>query len=518
MSLGLALLLLAAAPPASASAAPRPKLVLAISVDSLGSELFARMRPRFHHGFKVLLDEGATLQGRYRYAETVTAAGHATLSTGAQPSQHGIVGNYVFDRESRKPSPLLVEGGAAALRSQTLSDHLIAATGGKSRAIAISVKARAALALGGLQGTSLWFDRATGGFQGAGPEQPAWLAPFNARALADAHFSEAWELSEPPERYQGQDAQAGEADAAGLGRTFPHPLKGGAAKVGPASRAAVELSPFMNDVLVELARAAIEGASLGRRDTPDLLWVSFSSPDLVHHAFGPDSWEMQDMLLRLDQSVGRLIDAAAAAVGGREQLAVLVTADHGGQALPELWVAQGLPAKRVLGEPLEQDLSAALLRQFGLAQAVVAIEGVDVYLSPDTERAPTPGVQLRRAAADHLRRNPEVAFAVARDDLPGARGSAPQALRNSYFPGRSGDVLFVLRQFRVLAGEAHGASHGTPYPYDTDVPVLLWGAGVRKGTYPGRIDPADLAPTLGALLGVGPPPDAQGRARREVLR
>lgn len=515
-----------------------PRLTLVISVDSVGTDLLLRMRPRLKGGLAQLMNQGAFFPDtRYEYAEAVTAAGHATLATGANPWRHGIVGNRIFNRNTGKSDamysdpahPVLevppVENDDASpevLMAETVSDRLRLATQGKGKSIAISSKARAAIGLTGRLGQAWWFSENVGKFVTGtyyAKEFPAWVKAFNDKRLPDAVFGKDWTLSAPQNQYVGDDDRPFETDAFGMGRTFPHKMTGGLDSPGSRFYSAVACSPYMADILVQLAKAAIDGEKLGKDDVPDLLQVSFSPPDRVYHHFGPYSWEMQDMLLRLDRAIGELISAAERAAGGRGNLLIVLAADHGGAAIPEEWAAAGLPGVRVDTDALMKALNKELNGKFG-ADLVIGSEELDVYLNNKViADKKLDGATVRRAAAQWLARQPSVAVAVAKDDLGDTSAAAGfvRSMRLSYYPERSGDVLFLPKPFNALSSDPVGANHGTPYSYDVQVSVVFAGKGIKPGTFIQRISPVDVAPTLSALLEIGEPAMAEGVPRPEIV-
>ncbi len=409
---------------------------------------------------------------------------------------------------------------AAALMAETFADRLKLSTQGKGKVISIAAKARAAIAMGGKLGTAFWFHEPVGRFITGTyylKELPTWLKVFNDKKSADAFATKDWPLLAPAKEYTGTDDRPYEADVFGMGRTFPHPLNGGVPSPGPQSYAAFASSPFSNDLLVQAAKAAIDGEQLGKDDVPDLLAVSFSAFDRIYHLYGPYSFEVQDAALRLDKALGDLIAAAEKAAGGRANLAVVLCADHGGAAIPEEWAAAGVDGVRVNPETLQAGLKKELSDRYK-GDFVTAIEEVDVYLDQkliETKKLDAPAI--RRAAAGWLNKQPDVAFAVARDDLESATGPYAAALRAGYYPERSGDVLFVLKQYRVLESESSGTSHGAPYSYDNEVPLLLLGRGVKPGFYPATVRAIDVAPTVSSLMEMGNPALSEGTVRAEGL-
>ncbi|MCY1079407.1 alkaline phosphatase family protein [Archangium lansingense] len=531
----LSLLLLLTALPALAKP---PRLTLFITVDAMGSDLLLRTKPRLKGGLRQLIDSGAFYPyARYEYAKPRTAPGHTTLATGANPWRHGIVDNRIIDRATGKPervfpdpahpvleAPLSLEDVSPAnLMAETFADRLRLTTQEQGKAIALSGKARSAIPLAGRLGQAYWYDETVGKFVTGTwytKELPGWLKTFNAANPSDTWFSKTWEPLLPRSEYVGEDDRPYEGEFYGLGRVFPHPLTGGLPSPGPQSYTAFAISPLSLDVVVKAARAAIEGENLGKDEVPDLLAVSFSATDRVYHQYGPNSWEMQDTMYRLDKAVGDLVALAERAAGGRANLLVVLSADHGGAAVPEQWAASGVGAERVDPRVLSKGLTEALRTQFPGTDITATVEELDVYLGGKTlEGGKVDGAAVRRAAAAWLLKQPAIPLAVARDDLytmPDVAGLV-EPLRRGYYPGRSGDVLFVVKPFHVISAEAVGTNHGAPYAYDQLVPLILAGKGVKPGIYPREISTTDVAPTVAALLEMNLPASAEGEPRYEAL-
>ncbi len=531
---GLALAVLLLAAPVLAKP---PRLVLFITVDSLGTDLLLRNRSHLHAGLATLLDKGAFFpDARYEQAEVMTAPGHSVLSTGAYPWRTGIVSNRVFNRTTGKEEPIFWDAGhpvlgapagpddssPEAMLAETLADHLRLFTGGRGKAVVLAGKARSAIALAGRLGSPFWFSEGvgrlvTGTFYAK--ELPAWVRALNDRRLPDQAFALSWSLSLPEKAYSGQDDRPFEADSLGMKRKFPHPLSAGLTAPGSQSYTAFASSPYLDEFLVDAAKAALTAEQLGKDEIPDLLAVSFSALDRIYHLYGPYSWEVQDALVRLDRSVGDLLAAAERAAGGRPNLLVVLSSDHGGAAIPEELIAAGMPGLRVKPSALKAALQAELTRAFG-APLLLAFSDFEVVLDEKAlEARKLDGPAVRRAAAAWLARQPGIALAVARDDLGGPDDlqGYQAALRRSYFPGRSGDVLFLLRPFAVLDESDTGASHGLPYAYDAQVPLVLYGRSVRPGTYSQRIQAVDVAPTAAMLMEMGGLAGAEGIARSEAI-
>jgi len=528
---------LALAATAAPALARPPRLTLVVSVDGLGSDQLLRMRPRLKPGgMGSLMAQGAFFpNARVEYADARTGPGHATLVTGAHPWRHGIVANAQLNRTTGKLEPAFADPdhpvleappgvqdvSPASLLAESLADRVRTCTQERGKAVSLAAKPRAAIAMGGRLGQAWWFSEATGKWVTGTwytKEFPGWVKTFNERALPDGYFGKEWTLLEKREAYTGEDDRPFEADPYALGRTFPHPLTGGLSRPGKEFYSALDWSPLMSEVLVQLARAAIEGEHLGKDDVPDILLVGFSALDFVGHLYGPYSWEAQDAMLRVDRALGELVAAAEKAAGGRANLLVVVTADHGMAAVPEEWAARGVPASRVSPLAVQQAMSKELTARFG-GEIVAQFDAEDVFLWGKGYSNGKDPAAVRRAAAAWLSRQPGVAIAVARDDLESAGDLAGygRALRLGYYPARSGDVLFVPRPFTVFDQQPNGTDHGSPYSYDAQIPVVVAGHGVKPGYRPEEISLVDVAPTVATLMEMGLPAQSEGRVRAEIV-
>jgi predicted AlkP superfamily pyrophosphatase or phosphodiesterase len=515
-----------------------PRLTVFVSVDSLGTEVMQRNRPRFKAGFAKLINEGALYpQARYQVAECVTGVGHAAMVSGAWPHRSGVVGNKTFNRATGKleaifadPNHPVLDAPAgledvspANLLVETVSDRLRQATMLRGKSVAISGKGRAAVAMAGRLGDAYWFHEQVGKFVTGTwykKEFPTWVKTFNDKKPADGYHGKRWELLGNSKDYLGTDERPFESDWYGLGKIFPHPLTGGLPSPGPQSYSALACSPMMDEVMVEFAKAAIEGEQLGKDEIPDALFVSFSPLDRTYHLWGPTSWEMQDHLLRLDKALNDLIAAAEKAAGGKGNVLVVLTGDHGGANIPEEWASMGLEGQRVSPVTIQKGLNDELEKKFGVPSLVAAIEEVDVYLDWKAIEAKKLDVAVvRRAAAAILAKMPDLQTAVSREDLDTFDGSGlGTVLRNTFHAERGGDVLMVLKPFRVLESEKAGTSHGTPWSYDSDVPLFLYGKGIKPGLYTQHAEPIDLAPTVSAINEMSAPASNEGKVLTDAVQ
>ena len=528
---------------------PPPRLGVFIVVDQFRADYLDRFDPYFSEGgFRRLMREGYRFENcHYRYAVTKTAVGHATVATGALPEVHGIIANEWIDRDSWQfvtsvedsEYPLI---GAAPVTSSpggyfkaksgrsprrllemTVGDQLKLRFGARSRVISLANKDRSAILLGGAYADgAYWLDG--GRFvtsQYYRDELPAWVEAFNAEQRVERAFGAQWTHLLDRSVYdavQGPDDAEGESDQFGLTRVLPKTLNGGGTEVTPAYYEAFSHSPLSLELVAAFAELALREEQLGLDDTTDLLCIGFSQTDLIGHAYGPDSHEVMDSVLRLDRLLEKLLLALDQQVGvGRYVLTL--TADHGVSPLPERvqQLGSSIPSGRYRGRALEEVAQRALDAAFGPLP-----DGL-YWVSRDNfgfhfQAAALEAKQLRAEDAapvlrDALREQPGVAAAYTRAEVlaaPVEGNSLLTRTRRSYHADRSAAVVFIIQPYHV---DRHptGTNHGTPYEYDTHVPQVWFGAGVPAGSSRERVGVDDIAVTMAYLLRVPPSPRAVGR-------
>jgi hypothetical protein len=529
-----------------------PRLAVLVVFDQMRGDYLERWQSLFGEGgFRRLQTEGVWFQNcHFPYAYTFTGPGHASLATGCSPERHGIVDNEWYDRSSgrfvycvasERFGPLPPEqredgpdnnarekpaGGGSSpewLLVPTLADALKEATGGKARVVALSLKDRSAVLLAGRRPNACyWFAPWRGTFMTStyyGARLHPWLAEFNRDRPADHWFGQAWDRLRPDldyVRYSGPDDVAGEGTGWKQGRTFPHPMTGGLKKPGKTYYEALENSPFGNDLLLSLAKRAIEAEHLGSRNVPDLLCLSFSSNDTVGHCWGPDSQEVLDITLRSDQIVKGLLDHLDTHVG-RGRYVLALTADHGVCPLPEVARTQGKDAQRVSHEQLETQAGEFLQETFDpkgdKACWIEAQSSVWLYLNHNLLRErKLEAARLEEALARWLKKQPGVLTAYTRTQLMGnlpADDALGQRVRRSFHPGRCGDVAVVPKPYYLLTSDLSWTLHGSPHPYDTHVPLLVYGPRIPGGARPETVTPQAVASILARALGIKPPAAAE---------
>ena len=550
--------------PQSSQQGKRPRLVLLIAVDQFRYDYLERFGDLFGpNGFRRLLRDGASwTQSNYDHMPTYTAPGHATMLTGAYPAETGIVGNEWPDRATGKNVSSVSDttvtslGGAPnepaaspkRLMSSTVGDELRLATNDRSKVIGISIKDRAAILPAGRHANAAyWFSGNNGNMVSSTyyfNDLPSWVVSFNNSHPADKYFGKKWERLLPESEYlkrAGADAPPWEniGNIAGDTNTFPHTVTGGATSAGRAFYNALDFTPFSNDLLVSFTEQAITSEQLGQDDDTDVLSVSFSANDYVGHRYGPYSQEMMDVTLRVDQQIGALLDFVNAKVGLSNSI-VIFTADHGVAPIPEHAAALGLGGARIRGDDVIKALRSGISARYNPQNKTPdntadyiykyeysgalrdAFANGNVYFNYDALKRD--GVNLddiTEVAGQAALTVPGIARFFTRSQLQRGETSITDPIErralHGFYPSRSGDLVLIPEPYKYL-NETITATHGSPYSYDTNVPTVIMGAGINPGRYYEAASPADIAPTLCALLGITKPSAATGRVLTEALR
>ena len=515
-------------PPRSMAPA-RPKLVVLLVVDQMRGDYVDKFQGQWTGGLKRLVEEGAWFRdAAYPYAATETCVGHSTISTGAFPATHGMVANAWWDRDTQKMvtctedpratntgyAGASAKGGDSAwrMRVPAFAEELKFQTGNATRVVTFSLKARAAITMAGHKAdAATWVDGGglvTSSAYGTMPFIEAYAAAHPVKA----DYGKTWALSLGESRYWYDQKATGAVPPQGWELTFPHPLRGKAASTEPddAFYQQWSASPFADTYLTRLAENAVDSLGLGKGGGVDFLGVSYSSPDYVGHAFGPRSWEIQDVLVRLDQDLGELFAILDKKVGRRNYV-VALSADHGVVPVPEDMQKTGADAGVLHLPEVEERMEKALEALHYPKPAIARITGSDIYFLPGVYEKLESDRAAMNAVLDAIKSTPGVAEVFRADELvdrPATHSPLLEAMADSYLPGRSGDLFIVPKAYWLMDGTAalkarsYGTGHGTPYNYDQHVPILLMGYGIQPGEYLREVTPADIAPTLAALSGV----------------
>ena len=516
--------------------ASAPRLLVIVVVDQMTADYLDVFQKHWLNGFRTLLAEGAVFEhAEYPYANTVTCASHATVATGAYPHTHGITGNQWWDRDRAMLVDCSIDDSAAGahisygraagsgngphlLTADTIGDALRRRSPG-SRVVALSLKPDSAVMLAGHGGDVVaWFNAEAASFVTsraftAAPKQV--VADFLAANPLARELSASWTLLKSPDFYINPDATEGQRPPAGRDGLFPHDISG---PTGPDSRSIGlwQQSPRSDRYLARMAIAMIERLELGRDDNPDLLALGFSALDLVGHAFGPDSREVEDVLANLDGTLGSLLEALDRRIG-RDRYVLALTADHGVAPVPR-------PARggRLIAEDMEDRIEELLESRWGSPRRgyYVAVRLPYVYFGPGILNRLDGDPAVRQAVFRAISEFPGVARALPAGELSATSGDRyVRAAELSYVPGRSGDVVIVPQEGWIAVGRnaTTATTHGTPHEYDRRVPLILFGGSVRANRFAQSASPADIAPTFASLAGVNLP-KAEGRVLREALK
>jgi hypothetical protein len=559
--------------PASAAGqttAARPRFVLVIVVDQFRADYLERFGDLFAAtgGLRRLMTGGAQwTNANYDHMPTYTAPGHATIMTGAWPAETGIIANDWYERETGcivsnasdpedkytkecRPdkSRWQLFGGAGErassprrLIASTLGDEIRLVTNNRSKVIGISSKDRGAMLPAGRHANAAyWFSPLAGNMVTSNyyfNELPAWVARYNEARPADKYCGMEWTRllkdAGEYERRAGADAPPWE----NIGpvkdtNAFPHKVAGSPTDATRDCWGMLDYTPFSNDLLVSFARTAIENENLGSDADTDVLTVSFSANDYVGHRYGPYSHEAMDITLRVDQQIGALLDYVNQKVGLQNTL-VAFTADHGVAPIPEHASALGLTGGRVGNTDILNAARNAIRARFGRKDE--AKDSTADYISEpfynaniffNTVALKRDGInreEIERVVLEAVLTVPGINRAFTRTQLETGSISAadPIARRvlHGFHPKRSGDVILVQEPFKYFSEGANPipATHGSPYAYDTHVPLIIMGQGVVAGRYAQSSTPADIAPTLATILRIQPPSNSVGRVLTEGL-
>jgi predicted AlkP superfamily pyrophosphatase or phosphodiesterase len=525
----------AAASHAAAQSAGRlpPKLVVILIVDQMRGDYVERFQRNWTGGLRRLVTEGAVFErAAFPYLMTLTCPGHATLATGALPPEHGIFQNTWFDRASGSLTPCTFDPGVRGisygrrqagshsprhLQLPTLADGLRQER--KARVVSLSLKARSAIMMAGRGGDAVsWFGETSRNWETSSAYAAAPVPAVRAfidKYPVEADLGKVWTYLLPPDRYEGRDDGPGETPPVGWTRTFPHALRGqaGGAQPDDLFYTQWERSPFASEYLGRLAGALAESFGLGTRsDATDFLAVSFSSPDLIGHAFGPHSHEVQDLYAHLDRTIGALFDRLDTLVG-RGGYVVGLSADHGVADLPHEGTGQNVGGRlnsARIGELVDRVAGADI----GPGRFVAQAYGTDIYFAPGAYERLAAQPAAMKAVVNAIDMQPGVARVFRREELAEGRASSDAALRAaalSYVPRLSGDLVVLPEAGWMFT--ASGTTHGSANAYDQRVPFILAGPGVKPGRYTDEVTPADMAPTLATITGL-----ALRRASGRVLQ
>lgn len=509
----------------------RPKLVVVLVIDQFRYDYLMRFRPFFEKsGFNLLLDGGAVFTDcRYNYATTITGPGHATLLTGTYPNIHGIIENEWYDRAQHREVYCVADAatrlvasreGASATPSSsprnligsTLGDELRAATDFRSKVVTVSLKDRTAILMGGHEPTgAYWYDAGAGRFVTSTyytPALPPWADDFNQQVPTKQYCGQKWQaLPETP----GANGKVLSEFTPSAGESCPDPKFLGW----------LNDTPYMNQLALSFATAAIKNEHLGQGTDTDLLAISLSVNDYIGHGFGPYSLEVADTTLRTDRYLAAFFSELDKRVG-LGNVWITLSADHGVAPNPAFIQQHKLGLGNAQPAAIRSAAEKALTEAFGPGPWVDGADEFYLYLNRETvKKRNVPEAKVEEVAAQATASQPDVAAAFTRTQfLTGSLPNMPVARKaaNSFNAKRSGDVFLVLAPYAVPVSSATGTSHGTPWSYDAQVPLVLWGAAFKPGFYATACQPIDMTATLAAVLGLTQPSGTEGQPLAIALK
>lgn len=523
-----------------------PKLILFMAVDGFPQEQLVKYYDQYgENGFRLLLDKGAWYgNNHYSHATTYTGVGHATLLSCAHPYKHGVIGNDWIDRKTREriystqddrykyldeDTPKHAGTSPYNIKVTAVGDELLYANG-KSKVIAIAGKDRSAIGLAGQNGIAYMHSTETGRFITSNyymTDYPQWWKDYYKDKPQDKYFGLEWTLLLPEEAYarSAPDDRPWSKNYKGLGTKFPHPISGGAKEPGKGYYDAMMWTPYGDNLMLDFVKAAIKGEQLGKNPAgvPDLLALSWTSHDYANHLFGPESRQSHDQTLRLDRVFAELFDFIDKEIG-LENVIITLSADHGFMNIPEYSASRNLDAGRIDPEKLIEATNNALSAKFGEGKYVITWWNPNLYL--DYDLIDSKGLDreaVENAAQRFLRSYPGVEAVFTRTQLEEGRMPNTKLAKQvalAWHQQISGDIVIMNKPNWYLFAKptAYASTHGSPWSYDTNVPLVMYGPKwIKPGKY-GDSETVDLARTIAFILNVRPPNGCEGRVLFEALQ
>lgn len=503
-----------------------PKLVIGIVVDQMCYDYLYRFQPKFSSkGFIKLMQEGTNCRNtQYTYVPTFTGPGHASIYTGTTPSNHGIVGNDWYNRSTKKMMNCVAdetvqtigsdskEGKCSPshMKTTTITDQL-KMTYPSAKVVSVSIKDRGAILPGGhLSDGSYWYDYASGQFITSSyfkNKLPNWVEDFNAKKSVDAYMEKTWETLLPIEKYteSGPDDSPYEVIyTPKTTATFPYNLKEIGNKTGKYT--VFTSTPYANTFLTDFALNALKSEKLGSDNQTDFLCISYSTPDIAGHAFGPYSVEIEDIYLRLDLEIERLLSTLDATVG-KDQYTLFLTADHAVVPVPQYLIDKKLPGGYFYMDELNKRLATKLTEKYG-ENLVEENENLNIYLNKNKlATLKLDLAEVSKFVANEIAQFDHVKAVYTADELLVAptTNEWKTMLEKGYYNKESGDVLFILEpgylpKSKESSNSHKGTSHGSAFNYDTHVPLIWYGKNIPKQEINRKIAITDISATLTNIL------------------
>ncbi len=518
--------------------AERPKLVVGIIVDQMRWDYLYRYYDRYteNGGFKRFLHQGFTCDNTLiPYTPSITACGHSTVYTGSVPGIHGIVGNDWYDNVQKRAVYCAEDFGVENVGSTgkvgqmspknllvtTVTDELRLATNFRSKVIGISIKDRGAIMPAGHSANAAyWYDGATGKFITSThymKQLPAWVNSFNDKKLPDQYFKEGWSTLYPIETYVNSSSDENDWESLTFGddqKKFPYDLS----RFVEKSYSKISSTPRGNTLTAEFAKAALINEGLGKDEFTDFLAISFSSPDYVGHAFGPNSIEAEDTYLRLDQELGAFFDFLDKEVGKGEWV-VFLSADHGAAHVPGFLNENRIPAGVFSSSAVAREIGKELTKLYGTPRVISASYNYQISLDHDViDSLGLDPETVKNKVIELALKNDQVdrAFDNTKTLITTLPVKVREKIVNGFYPERCGEIQLILKP-QYFSGSSKGTTHGAWYNYDTHIPLLFYGWKIPHGKLNRETYMTDIAPTIAAMLKIQMPSGSIGDAIEEVI-
>ena len=518
------------------SQADKPKLIVGIIVDQMRQDYLYRFSDRFSDGgFKRMMKDGFMMKnGHYNYIPTYTGPGHASVYTGTTPATHGIIGNDWYEKSLDKmiycaeDTTVTNIGGSAEngfisprnMLTTTVTDELRIATQKRSKVVGVAIKDRGASLPAGHLGDAYWFDSKTGDFMTSSyyyDKLPEWVVDFNKKKSVDKFLSQTWNTLYPIDSYKESmpDDNKFEIFKGKDSPTFPYDLK--ELRKSNGEFGLVSSTPFGNTLTLDFALAALEGEQLGMGEDIDFLALSFSSPDYIGHRFGPQSKEIEDTYLRLDQEIERLLNYLDKTYG-KDQYLVFLTADHAVAEVATHMISENVPAGNLRTSVVGTELLNYISSKYGEGDWIKNSSNGQFFLNHELILEKALNLEdFENEIAGFLLKFEgikEVYTGTAMRTREFTTGNAMR-LQMGYNHKASGDILMILEP-AWLAGGDRGTSHGTGYTYDTNIPMLFYGWNVPAGESSRHTSITDITPTLSMMLDIKLPNGTNGQPILEI--
>lgn len=526
-------------PASSSKSNTKPKLVVGIVIDQMRYDYIYRFWDKFSEdGFKKLVNQGYFCKNtNYNYVPTYTGPGHASIYTGTTPAVHGIIANDWYDKKTSKNlycaednkvtgvGTTAKEGKRSPVNmlTTTITDELRISSNMKSKVIGIALKDRSAiLPAGHTANAAYWYDGSIGAFISSTfymNELPAYVQEFNKKELAKKYLSQPWNTLLPIEKYTESVADDNKYEFVAKGETkpvFPHNLPQLYEKNGGLGM--IRNTPFGNTLTKDFAMEVIKSENLGKGNATDFLAVSFSSPDYIGHLYGPNSVEQEDNYLRLDKDLAELIKFIETQVGMNNAL-IFLTADHAAPEVPAYLMDLKVPAGYMNEAKLESDLKKYLLASYG-DSLVLTYSNQQVFLNHKTiESKKLMLQQVQEDVANFMQKAENVSEVLTATTLNNTQFTegARYMMQKGYNASRSGDVL-VNYEPGYVDFPHYGTTHGSPYSYDTHVPLIFYGWNIKQGSTTEQIYITDIAATLAMMLNIQFPNGSTGKPIQGVTK